>query len=360
MVLPVFAQEAYPIILNNDSRYIFQGHAEITKGEKLDPSLFTGEIATVKKGSKLKMSVSSVINTTYSEENDEFFAQITNDVSTDKGVIIPAGSYAHGSIEDMRGARKLRRDGFVDLKFDYIVTLDGRKIPIEAKMTTKANPVKSVAKHVAKDTGYMVGGGVVGGWVALNMLGLPAAIATHGGTVAGGAGVGAIMGLTTALSEDGKESIITPGQEIKVEVKSSVELPIMRPEAFTEEEIFCDGLNIKITNIKRGKDPFGQPNLVTLSILIDNQTKKTFSVFDMALLNDLKEIYYPSPFDTTDFWFSRINPGDRTATKLSFAVNDPKRKYWLVIYDTYTRKPFIKVSLNNAKREIVKKINEKS
>lgn len=360
MVLPVFAQTASPVVLNNDSRYIFQGRAEINEREPLDPNLFTGEITTVEKGSKLKMSVSSVINTTYAEENDEFFAQITGDVSTDKGVIIPAGSYAHGSIEDLRGARRLGRDGFVDMKFDYIVTPDGRKIPIEASMTTKANPVKAVAKHVAKDTGYMLGGGAVGGWVALNMLGLPAAVVSHGGTVAGGAGIGAVAGLTVALSEKGKEVMITPGDEIKVEVKSSVELPVMRPEAFTEEEITCDGLNIKITNMKVEKDPFGQPNLITLSVLIDNQTKKTFSIFDMALVNDLKEIYYPSPFDNTDFWFSRVNSGDRTATRLSFAVNNPKRKHWLVVYDTYTRKPFVKVSLNNAKREITNKAKEKS
>lgn len=354
-MLPVFAQETSPLILNNDSKYIFQGHAEVNDKEPLDPNIFTGEITTVKKGSKLKVSVSSIINTTYAEENDEFFAQITNDVSTEKGVIIPAGSYAHGSIEDLRTARRLGRDGFVDLKFDYIITPDGRKVPIEASMTTKANPVKNAAKHVAKDTGYMLGGGAVGGMMALNMLGLPAAVATHGGTLAGGAGLGAVAGLGIALSEKGKEAIITPGEELKVQVKSSVELPVMRPEAFTEEEILCDGLNIKITNMKVEKDPFGQPNLITLSVLIDNQTKKTFSIFDMALVNDLKEVYYPSPFNNTDFWFSRINPGDRTATKLSFAVNGPKRKHWLVIYDAYTRKPMIKISLANAKREILKK-----
>lgn len=355
MVLPAFAQDASPVILNNDSRYIFQGHAEINDKEPLNPDVFTGEFTTVKKGAKLKVSVSSIINTTYAEENDEFFAQITTDVSTEKGVIIPAGSYAHGEIEDLRKARRLGRDGFVDLKFDYIITPDGRKVPIEASMTTKANAVKTAAKHVAKDTGYMLGGGAVGGWMALNMLGLPAAVVTHGGTVAGGAGVGAVVGLTVALSEKGKETIITPGEEIKVQVKSSVELPVMRPEAFTEEEILCNGLTIKIANMKVEKDPFGQPNLVTLSVLIDNQTQKTFSIFDMALMSDLKEIYYPSPFDNTDFWFSRINPGDRTSTRLSFAVNNAKRKHWLVIYDTYTRKPMIKISLNNAKREILKK-----
>lgn len=358
--LCTIAQETMPVIMNNGQRYIFNGGVEIYEKEKLNPDIFTGETTFVKKGEKLRMSVSSILNTSYAEEYDEFFAQITNDIATEKGVIIPAGSYAHGSIEDLAKARRLGRDGFVSLNFDYVMTPDGRKIPIEASMTTKANAIKSAAKHVAKDTGYMLGGGAMGGWMALNMLGLPAAIVTHGGTAAAGAGIGAVAGLGIALSEKGKEVLITPGDEIKVKINSSLELPVMRPEAFTEEEILCDGLDIKIYNVKVEKDPFGQPNIVTVSILVDNQTKKSFSVFDMALLSDIKDIYYPSPFTNTDFWFGRINAGDRTSTKLSFSVNNPKRKYWLVIYDTATRKPFIKVSLDNAKRYIDNKKKAKA
>jgi len=354
------AQDSMPIMLDNGQRYIFNGGVEINEKEKLNPAIFTGETTFVKKGEKLKMSVSSILNTSYAEEYDEFFAQITNDIATEKGVIIPAGSYAHGTIEDMAKAKKLGRDGFVSLNFDYVMTTDGRKIPIEASMTTKANAVKAAAKHVAKDTGYMLGGGAMGGWMAVNMLGLPAAIVTHGGTAAAGAGIGAVAGLGIALSQTGKEVLITPGDEIKVKINASLELPVMRPEAFTDEEIICDGLSLKIYNIKVEKDPFDQPNIITISLLVDNQTKRSFSVFDMALLSDTKDIYYPSPFTNTDFWFGRINAGDRTSTKLSFAVNNPKRNYWLVVYDTATRKPFVKVSLNNAKRYIDNKKKAKS
>ncbi|MDD3419134.1 MAG: hypothetical protein PHE78_00885 [Candidatus Gastranaerophilales bacterium] len=340
-------------MLNNDSKYILKGRAELNDGKQdLNPDVFTGQITTVKKGSNLKMSVSTILSTGYSESEDEFFAQITNDVGTQDGVIIPAGSFAHGTIENIAKAKRLGRDGYVDLNFDYIITPDGRKIPINASMTTKANPVAATAKNIAKDTGYMLGGGAMGGWVALNMLGLPAAVATHGGTVAGGAGIGAVAGLSIALSQKGKEVLITPGDEMNVEIKSPLELPIMKASAFNEEEIEYKGLNIKIYNIKIEKDPFGEPNVITLSMLIDNQTDKTFSVFDMALLNDLKNIYYPSPFGNTDFWFNRVNPGDKVSTKLSFSVNNPRRKHWLVIYDNYNRQPLIKMSLNNAKRNI--------
>ena len=168
-----FDKKAYSSLADNDSgdRYLFHGSAQLDAGPKYNPEIFTGEEAKIKKGSKLKMSLYNIVSTSYADENDEFFAQITSDVTTDKGVIIPAGSFAHGTIDQLERAKKLRRDGHVNLIFDYIATPDGRKIPINATMTTKANTAKAVAKHVAKDAGYMLGGGAIGGWMALNMLG---------------------------------------------------------------------------------------------------------------------------------------------------------------------------------------------
>ena len=164
-----------------------------------------------------------------------------------------------------------------------------------------------------------------------------------------------MAGLTVALNQKGKEVLLTPIDEFSVEVHDILELPVMKKEAFVEKEILHEGLNIKISNFKIEKDPFGQPNVLTLSILIDNQTQKSFSVFDMVLVNDLNDIYYPTPFSNTQDWFNRIGAGDRTSTRLSFSVNNPKRKHWLVVYDTRTRNPLVKISLENAKREILNK-----
>lgn len=364
--LPAFAQyNVQPVfspskpIKGSDKKYFIHGHAEINEGEKYDSKLFTGETAKVKKGTTVKMSVSSVLNSGYTDEGDEFFAQISSDISNENGIIIPARSVAHGTVSALSDGKKFGRDGYVVLDFDYILTPDGRKIPIEAKMTTKANPVKATAKHVARDVGYMLGGGALGGWMALNMLGAPAAVATEGLSVAGGAAIGAGMGLGVAVSKKGKDVLITPGDEIKVKIKATMELPVLRSEVFKDEEIHYDGLNIKIANYKIDKDPFGKPNTITLSVLVDNQTKKTFSSFDMALISDLKNVYYPTPFANTNFWFNKVYPKDRTSMKLSFAVANPKRKHWLIIYDTYSYKPLIKISVDNAKRNIFKKKSKK-
>ena len=82
------------------------------------------------------------------------------------------------------------------------------------------------------------------------------------------------------------------------------------------------------------------------------KTDKTFSTFDMALMNENRAVYYSSPFGNTDLWFKKIPPTGRIAGKVSFAVDNPKQKLWLVFFDNYSKKPLLKLSLNNSKRQI--------
>ena len=97
------------------------------------------------------------------------------------------------------------RQAWINLDFDYLVTPDGREIPIEGKMSTKLHPVAEASKIVAQDVGYTVAGGAMGGFLALNWLGLEAAIASQGYTIAGGAAVGGAIGLGMALIRKGSD-----------------------------------------------------------------------------------------------------------------------------------------------------------
>lgn len=342
-----------------DSRYIFQGHAEINNEKHPKNDFFTGDVEKIENGATIKMTVSNVLSAGYTEANDEFFAEITTDLEGPRGVVIPAGSIAHGKVNALAESKRMGRDGYINLQFDYIVTPDGREIPIEASMTTKRNKATSIAKVVAEDTAYTVGGGVVGGLVALRLLGLGSAVASHGMTVAGGAGAGAVVGLGLGVARKGKEVLIAPGDEIKVKLNGALELPVFKEAALKEKEEQLDGFNVKITNCKLENDPFGEPNTITLSLSINNQTDRTFSSFDIALMNDYKSVYYPSPFGNTEMWFSQIKPYDRITGKLSFAVDNPKRKHWLVFYDSRTRKPVAKISVDNAIKEIKKETKNK-
>ena len=342
---------------------VYQGHAEYNNEySELDKKLYTGKTETLEKRDTIEMTVSQVIDGSFSFEGDEFFAEVTNDVVGEKGIIIPKGTVAHGIIKDSGNAKRLGRDGYIDLTFDYLVTPDGREIPIEGKMSTKLHPLKAATKIVAQDIGYTAGGAVLGGIFAAQALGIEAAIASQGWTVAGGAAIGTGVGLGMALYRKGKDVLIAPGDEIKVRILSNVDLPVYREDALQQKEQKYPGLDIRIANILYEKDPFGEVNTLTLSISIANMSDKSFSGMDLMLVNDYNNIFNPSIFGDTKLVFTQFKPGDRKAGKISFAVNNIKQSYWLVVNDRTTNKPISKISLDNAYKKVssdIKKRNAK-
>ena len=341
----------------------FQGSVEFDDTyTKLDEKMYTGKTETLEKRDVIEMTVSQVLDGSFSLEGDEFFAEVTSDVIGDKGIIIPKGTVAHGTIVQTSEAKRLGRDGYLDLSFDYLVTPDGSEIPIEGKMSTKLHPIKAATKIVATDIGYTAIGGVAGGIFAAQAFGLEAAIASQGYTVAGGAALGSTIGLGMSLYRKGKNVLISPGDEIKVRIMSNVELPVYKDDALKQHEIKYPGLDIRIANILYEKDPFGEVNTITLSLSISNMSKKAFSGMDLALVNDYNTIFNPSIFGDTKLLFSQLKPGDRFAGKISFAVHNVKQSYWLIVNDRATNKPIAKVSLDNAYKHVskdVKKRNDK-
>ena len=340
---------------------VFQGHAEFSNEyAELDKELYTGKTETLEKRDTVEMTVSQVLDGSFSFEGDEFFAEVTSDVIGDKGVVVPKGTVAHGIIKDSGSAKRLGRDGYIDLTFDYLVTPDGREIPIEGKMTTKLHPIKAATKIVAQDIGYTAGGAVLGGIFAAQALGVEAAIASQGWTLAGGAAVGSGVGLGMALYRKGKDVLISPGDEIKVKILSSVDLPVYKEEALQQKEQKYPGLDIRIANILYEKDPFGEVNTLTLSISIANMSDKSFSGMDLALVNDYNSVFNPSIFGDTKLVFCQFKPGDRKAGKISFAVNNIKQSYWLVVNDRATNKPIARISLDNAYKKVAKDVKKRN
>lgn len=335
---------------------------ESNEFKQMEDDIFTGKVETLNRKEIINMTVSQVLDSSFSVEGDEFFAEVTDDVYGDKGIIIPKGTYAHGKLTNTTGPGRMGKEATMDLSFDYLVTPDGREIPIEGKMTTKLHPITQGAKIVAQDVGYTVAGGAVGGLMALNWLGLGAAIASQGYTLAGGAAVGGVAGLGVALIRKGNHVLIAPGDEIKVKINTSMDLPVYKKEALKQEEVFYDGLTISINDVKHEKDPFGEANTITLTVLISNMSDKTLSGFDMALVNDYNAKFSPSIFGNTKLMFRQIKPGDKFIEQVSFAVDNINRKYWLTFYDRKNSEVITKISVDNAYMNLspkAKKKNEK-
>ena len=341
---------------------VLEGHAEKTDvyEKQLEKELFTGQIEHLERKDVINMTVSQVLDSNINIEGDEFFAEVTDEVKGDKGVIIPKGTIAHGKITQTVDPKRLGRSGWIELDFDYLVTPDGREIPIEGKMSTKLHPVAEVSKIVAQDVGYTLAGGAVGGFLALNWLGLEAAIASQGYTLAGGAAVGGAIGLGMALIRKGHDVLIAPGDEIRVKINTTVPLPVYKESALMQHEMFYPGLDINISDIKHETDPFGEVNTITLTVMISNMSDKTFSGLDMALVNDYNSVFRPSIFGDTKLMFKQIRPGDKFAGRVSFAVDNINRSFWLTFYDRRKGIALTKISLDNAYRKVSDKTKKKN
>ena len=306
---------------------------------------FTGEVDTLDKHDSVKLTVSQVITSTANEAGDEFFAEVTEDVGGKKGVIIPKGSIAHGIIKTLEDPKKLNRNGYIITEFDYLVTPDGRQIPIKGSLSTKENLVKGTAKNVAQHAGVTLVTSAIGGLMSINLVGIEATIASHGMTAAAGAAVGGAIGLVSMLNKKGKSVHIKPGDEFEIKILGEVDLPVFSENAFKEDDLYIEGLNVELISAKYGKDPFGENNYITLNLKIDNRSSRDFYPFDIALMDDIKKIYYPSPFTDNDVWFSTIKSGQKVIGKMSFSVNNKKNKHWLVFLDRGTKKPVAKYSI---------------
>lgn len=315
---------------------------------------FTNETKKLDEKQEIVLSVSQVINGSTAIEGDEFFAEVSKDVLAESGILLPKGTVAHGTIKNISDPKRLNRDGYVELAFDYLITPDGREIPIEGGMSSKMHPVKSVPQTAGENIAHTAIGGVYGALAAVEVLGLEGAVLSQGYTVAGGAAIGGLVALGLSLFRKGKDVLIAPGDEIKIKVKSDEAIPVMTFESNRQKEYDYEGLDVMITDIILEKDIFDNLNTYTLDLIIKNNSKTSFTAFDVAMVNDLNTSFNPSIF--TDYKNSLamrpIKKGENVSGMLSFTVDNPKRQHWLVFYDKRTHKPLARISIDNAKKDL--------
>ena len=334
----------------------FQGYVEETNVNKKqqDDKIFTKEKAKIEDTKDIDLVVSQVLNGATSIEGDEFFAEVSTDVLAGSGVLLPRGTIAHGRIKDIIEPKRMGRNGYIELSFDYLITPDGREIPIEGDMSSKLNPAKTTAKVVGESVASTAVGGVTGAMAAIELAGIEGAIVSNGYTVLGGAAIGGVIALGMCLFRKGQDVLIAPGDVIKVKIKSTDDIQIMTHEAVRQEELSYEGLDVRITDVLLEKDPFDNLNTITLDLIINNNSKSDFSSFDIEMINDLHNNYHPSIFMDykNSLAMKTIKRGENVSGVLSFAVDNPNRQHWLVFYDRRTHKPLAKISIENAKKDL--------
>lgn len=329
----------------------------VTENNRLPqlPTINPSDLKEIDKGNPLEMTVATTLSGGLSQSGDEFFGKIMRDYTVDGQVVIPKGTLVHGVVDNLTGAKWAGRNGHITTRFDYLITPDGREIPITGGYTNKDTPLKAAAKVAARSTGYSLAGGVVGAVMVLKYGGIAAIAASNGYALAGGAAVGGALGLGASLVTKGKSVMIPPGAELKIKLQDKLVLPSMNLPAANASDVGLDGLSVKVTGTRIAKDPFGEPTELTLSLEMQNNTPHTFSFFDIALEDEQGTVFYASPFGDTSLWFQKLLPNSRMSGNVSFSVDNPKLRHTLVFFKQYTREPITRIALTDAMRQDDKK-----
>ncbi len=318
----------------------------VEQSGKMDgPLVNEDDLKTLEPGTQINMALTTTLNTAFINTGDSFFAKVTQDYKVDGKTVIPKGTMMHGVCEEQQGPKRAGRNAYVTTRFDYLITPDGREIPIEGKYTNKDSAGKAAAKVIGRSAGYTALGGVIGALMVFKYGGLAAVAASNGYALAGGAAIGGAVGLGSALATKGKHQLITPGDELTVRLREPIVLPTMIMPAADENNYLPDGLTVLVKGMKVENDPFGEASELTLMLDVENRTDNTFTTFDVVLEDDHGSTFYPSPFGDTGMWFTTLKPNSRWVGNLSFNVDNPRLTHQLVFYKHYSREPLGKVAI---------------
>jgi hypothetical protein len=308
------------------------------------PTVNTGDVRVVAPGTALDLYLLTEIASGETVEGDEFFAKISKDVRVDGRVVIPRGTQLHGVLSTLEGPKRAGRNGYINTRFDYLITPDGRRVPIEGNSTTRDSKGKAAAKVVGRAAGYTAVGGVVGTVMVLQYGGLAAAAASHGTALAGGAAVGGAAGLTMAMLMKGKSVTLQPGAEMQVKLREPLKLPTMTMPDETADDYSLPGLKVKVAGMHVDRNPSGGMTAIKLTLDILNQTENTFSTFEIGLEDELGHVFFPSPLGDE----GTVKPRSHFNSNITFIVDNGKSRHKLVFFKPYSREPLAKFALTDA------------
>lgn len=311
------------------------------------PTINSADVREVALGTMLDMVLSTEIEAGENAEGDEFFGKMIRDVLVDGQVVIPRGTVVHGVLSTIQEPKRAGRNGYINTRFDYLTTPDGRKITIEGSSTTRDSKGKAAAKVVGRAAGFTAIGGVVGTVIALQVGGLAGAAASHGSTLAGGAAIGGATGLTIAMLMKGKSVMLPSGTEMKVALSEPLKLPTMAMPDESAEDFSAPGLKVKVTGMRIDRHLSGDMTEMTLTLDILNETKYTFSMFDMGLEDELGHLILPSPLGDTGVLLSKITPDSHLTSNITFSVYNVKMRHKLVFFKPFSREPLAKLALTD-------------
>ena len=163
-------------------------------------------------GTVLVLRLQDTLSSHETPDGAAFSGHVTQEVSVDGHVAVPAGSIVRGNVLEARAAKKIGGRPILSLSFNELVTPDGQTVGISAHLAQAGR--SEVAKDAAIIGGSTIGGAIIG----------EAIHEGEGGTV--GAIAGAIGGTVGALKTKGKPVVLPAGTPLNIALDGAVTVEV--------------------------------------------------------------------------------------------------------------------------------------
>lgn len=311
-----------------------------------------GSVQSIPKNTKVEMTLKCYLNSELSQKGDEVFARISRDVGDENGkVFLPGNWIAHGFVTNVDKQKKNGRDGFVDVKFDRIISPDGEyDLPFETSFSTKDHQLKAVAKTVYRDAKFATKGAIAGSLLSLQMTGLPLAVSTYGISIGIGATAGATYGLGAAMLRKGKIAANFPGDHIQLKIAEPISLPGFNPLALdsAKNKDHLDGLSLTVTSHKFEENPVTKDKnglVLVVGFVANNDSKTPVKLSNLQVVSEMNDSY-DLFIGAVGKNLPRLAPGKNLSITLPFLVDGKKLKYFLVLRNEPNGKELARTPIN--------------
>jgi hypothetical protein len=149
-----------------------------------------GVPATVPAGTGLTVALDQPLSSETARAEDRFTATVVDSVWLNGRVMIPAGSVVHGTVIDVDRAERPARGGELRLRSDYLVSEDGRRIPMRSRVSEIDEGIDKSESGERAGYGALLGG----------LLGAIVGDGAKGALI--GAAIGAAGGIASTKGEE--------------------------------------------------------------------------------------------------------------------------------------------------------------
>ncbi len=170
---------------------------------------------TVPAGTKIPLTLKQGINTRSARPGDPVYAQTAFPIIENNQIVIPVGTFVQGEVRRVVRPGRVKGRAQLQLSFTSMIFPNGYTVMVQGKEGTIHGPGSK-----GKDAGTIAEGAGTGALIG--------ALANGGRGAAIGAGAGGVLGLATVLLTRGPEVELGTGASVEMELESGIHLDLAK------------------------------------------------------------------------------------------------------------------------------------